>query len=65
METQERDKDIARLHGDIIATILLVVFKSDNVSFQTKCFAEVGTSDPADMAYILTEKLNSRNTNKR
>lgn len=60
METQERDKDIARLHGDIIATILLVVFKSEDISFKTKCFAEMGTSDPADMAYMLTEKLNGQ-----
>lgn len=43
----------------ILSTIQEVIFNSENVDFQTKCFAELGTSVPEEIHQILWEKLSS------
>lgn len=45
----------------ILATILMIVFDSKDTNFQTKCFAELGTSDAEEIASILARKLNMSN----
>lgn len=54
---QEKRKEMTL--DSILSTIVMVICDSDNIDFQTRCYAELGTSNRAEIANILACKLSS------
>lgn len=52
---EKRNKTI----NNILSTLMLVVQHSNNINFQTRCFAELGTNDMEEINNILRDKLQS------
>lgn len=56
-EDQHRERTIE----SILSTIMMIIFGSEDMNFQTNIFAELGTSNREEIASILSAKLYASN----